>query len=90
MVNGGTILKTTNDGTNWDTLSNWNFYSLYSVYFTDANIGYMVGVGGTIFKTTNGGTNWSGIYGNTYNFIQFILRMQVQVILSVETEKVQY
>ena len=33
--------------------------NLYSVHFTDANIGYAVGDSGIILKTTNGGTNWA-------------------------------
>jgi len=43
-----------------------NFLS--SVYFTDANTGYAVGMYGTILKTTDGGSNWvsqnSGIQGH--------------------------
>jgi hypothetical protein len=36
-------------------------YPLYSVYFTDANTGYAVGLNGTILKTTNGGTGYSDL-----------------------------
>lgn len=55
---GGAILKTVNGGLN---LSGWIIptfsYSsaLNSVYFTDAETGYVVGDGGTILKTTDGG-----------------------------------
>jgi len=62
---GGTILKTTNGGTNWNSQAsgmgtNWNSQTsgttdwLLSVHFTDNNTGWAVGSGGTILKTTNG------------------------------------
>ena len=40
---GGTILKTTNGGTNWFNQSLELTNNLYSVYFINANIGYIVG-----------------------------------------------
>jgi photosystem II stability/assembly factor-like uncharacterized protein len=40
---GGTILKTTNGGTNWVALLNGISNGLKSVYFTNANKGYAVG-----------------------------------------------
>jgi photosystem II stability/assembly factor-like uncharacterized protein len=54
---GGVFLKTTNGGINW-TFSILNF-DIKSVYFTDVNIGYIVGSGGTIRKTIDGGINWT-------------------------------
>jgi len=56
----GTILKTTNGGTNWVALLSGTNQWLNSVYFADANTGFAVG-GSTrsiILKTTNGGNNW--------------------------------
>lgn len=55
----GVILKTTDGGTNWvgqqqATLSGGIFLS---VFFTDANTGYVGGEGG-IIKTTDGGNSW--------------------------------
>jgi len=60
------ILKTVDGGTNW---SNWYEYSynwsvFSSVYFTDANTGYVVGsapygMGSTILKTVDAGLSWS-------------------------------
>jgi photosystem II stability/assembly factor-like uncharacterized protein len=57
----GTILKTTNGGTSWNTLSSGTDNSLASVYFIDANTGFVVGEGGTILKTTNGGGHPQGM-----------------------------
>ena len=56
---GGTILKTTNGGTNWITQNYSSTENLFSVYFADSITGYAVGISGTILKTTNSGTNWT-------------------------------
>ena len=60
---GGTILKTTDGGTNWSRAQNLpanaQNANLWSVYFISATLGFAVGEGGTILKTTDGGTNWS-------------------------------
>jgi photosystem II stability/assembly factor-like uncharacterized protein len=57
-----TILKTTNGGTNWDTLSSGTNSDLHSIHFpVNAQTGYAVGGSAnssTILKTTDGGTNW--------------------------------
>ena len=68
--NAGTVMKTTDSGTSWniqyyagETTMNQN-----SVYFTDDNTGWIVGLGeihqdhyGLILKTTDGGKNWNKI-----------------------------
>lgn len=59
----GTILKTTNGGTNWATQFIGKA-SFSSVDFADNYTGWAVGndgsggTVGTIIRTTNGGTNW--------------------------------
>ena len=63
----GTILKTTNSGTNWTPCSGTT-QSLNSVYFTDANTGYIAAGNGQILKTTNGGTDWTSQYYPYYDF----------------------
>ena len=54
----GSILKTTDGGTNWVPQNSGTLHSLSSVYFIDDMTGYAVGDSGTILKTTDGGTNW--------------------------------
>ncbi len=49
----GTILRTTNGGTNWISQSSGITNYLDSVFFTDANTGTAVGSGGRILRTTN-------------------------------------
>jgi hypothetical protein len=62
----GTILRTTNSGTNWISQTSGTTLILSSVFFTNANTGAAVGENGTILRTTNGGTNWlSQISGTT-------------------------
>ena len=51
----GTILKTSNGGTNWTAETSGTTNDLTSVYFSDADTGYAVGSSGTILKTNNGG-----------------------------------
>ncbi|MBC8319885.1 MAG: T9SS type A sorting domain-containing protein [Bacteroidetes bacterium] len=53
----GLILKTTNGGTDWIEQSSGISQLLRSVYFNNADTGYVVG-GVSIYNTTDGGTNW--------------------------------
>jgi photosystem II stability/assembly factor-like uncharacterized protein len=73
--NYGTILRTTDGGTNWISASSGTNNSLYSVFFADYNIGWCVGLNGTILKSTDGGINWgfqtSGT-NSTLNSVFFI------------------
>ncbi|MDR3667879.1 MAG: YCF48-related protein [Ignavibacteriaceae bacterium] len=54
----GTILHTTNGGTDWIAQISGTVNELFGVFFTDASNGTVVGSGGTILHTTNGGTDW--------------------------------
>jgi len=53
------IFKTTNGGRSWNEIYGELSLSLYSLYFVDEHIGWVVGEGGKIFKTTDGGTSWN-------------------------------
>lgn len=65
----GTILKTTNGGTQWTGLTtSFPGYWFWDVHFIDENTGYVVGESdpgfnpcgqGIILKTVNGGANWT-------------------------------
>lgn len=54
----GTILKTTNGGTEWTKQISGTVNLLYDVSFPDLNNGWIVGNSGTILKTTDGGVKW--------------------------------
>ena len=56
-------LKTTDGGITWTAQTSGVTNDLRSVYFTDANNGWVVGIGGTVLKTTDGGTSWQKITG---------------------------
>ena len=56
----GTVIKTTNGGTNWtNTNNNISSVILNSVSFKDLNNGVIVGDSGKVFLTSNGGLNWT-------------------------------
>ena len=54
---GGIILRTFNGGTNWISQNSGTTQTLSSVYFSNSNVGWVVG-SNLILKTINGGTNW--------------------------------
>lgn len=66
----GTILNTTNAGTNWISQSSGTSNNLYSVHFINTTTGWAVGQFGRILKTTNGGTNWINQSSGTSNNLQ--------------------
>ena len=55
---GGTVLRTTNGGTNFTFQSTGTLNHLFGVYFINNITGYIAGDVGLILKTTNGGTSW--------------------------------
>ena len=64
----GTILRTTDGGTTWNSQTSGTTVRLEGVSFTDSNNGTAVGDNGTILRTTSGGTTWnSQISGTTNN-----------------------
>ena len=60
VSSGGTIIKTTDGGANWESQYSGTNEFLLSVHFNDSNTGWVVGSNGLILKTTNGGVNWIG------------------------------
>ena len=66
----GTILRTTDGGTNWSTQSSGTTVLLRDVHFTGASKGWAVGENGTILHTTDGGTNWSAQSSGTTQFLK--------------------
>jgi len=61
---GGTIYKTTDGGVSWNTQIMTDD-PIPSIYFTEANTGYAVGISGLILKTSNGGSTWIPQTSNT-------------------------
>ena len=60
--NPSSIFKTTNGGHSWNQLSYTSYGSNFnSVWFTDANTGFICGSSGTLLNTTDGGNTWQTI-----------------------------
>jgi photosystem II stability/assembly factor-like uncharacterized protein len=66
------ILKTVNGGENWTDHYSGTNNSLYAVFFTDSDTGYVAGEGGTIQKTSNGGGFPVGIEHTTSTVSTFL------------------
>ena len=61
----GTVLKTTNGGTNWVSQSSGVNNHLLGVFFINPSTGWIVGDVGIILKSTNGGVSWVAQNGTT-------------------------
>lgn len=57
---GGTILKTTNNGVNWFTVTSPSNNSFAGITYSGSNTAWITG-NGVILKSTNGGTNWNSL-----------------------------
>jgi hypothetical protein len=68
----GTILKTMNGGATWNALSSGTNNFLWSVYFLDADTGYVAGDGGIILKTTDSGATWIAQLSGTTNSLSSV------------------
>ena len=66
--NNGTILKTTDGGTNWIQKNSGTTQDLMKVQFINSNVGFAFGAFGTLLKTIDGGESWNSIdTGGTTN-----------------------
>jgi len=61
----GTILHTSDGGTNWERQTTNYTTPLLSISFCDESNGWAVGDNGIILKTTNQGNDWSRVYNDT-------------------------
>ncbi len=69
-VNANQFFRTTNGGTNWDSISNFRIYVMNAI---DDTTLYGISPDGTKFyRTFNGGTNWDVISTSGYCYISFI------------------
>jgi RHS repeat-associated protein len=69
--NNGNIIKTTNGGQSWTSISSPTSGQLKAVDFVDELNGYIAGNNGIIYRTTNGGISWTNCstHVNTANHI---------------------
>ncbi len=60
FIGGGGGRRTTDGGDTWTFLGGVPQYTM-SIFFTDPDTGYAVGVSGNVVRTTNGGDDWETI-----------------------------
>ncbi len=60
--NYGTVIKTTDGGTNWTYINVGSGIGLQSIFFINENTGWAVSSSSRVYKSTNGGINWTMIY----------------------------
>lgn len=63
----GVILKTIDNGGNWETIDSMDNTIFYDIAFSSIDTGYIVGTLGIILKTVDGGENWEEIESITNN-----------------------
>lgn len=65
---GGIMKRTTNGGSNWNTINSGTANDLQGIKFISSTKVYCVGSGGTILKSTDAGATWtSQVSGTTSN-----------------------
>ena len=71
---GGLIIRTTNSGLNWSTISTPTTQNIYSTCFPSISTGYASGYTGYVIKTNNSGGTWfsAGDCGINVRSISFI------------------
>ena len=76
--NGGTVLRTTNGGTNWSSVGAAPIpttLDLYNIFGTDANTALVTGSSASatfVFRTSNGGGTWTQVFTQNTGFIDAI------------------
>jgi hypothetical protein len=65
-------MKTTDGGANWIDKQSGTMLQLNSIFFLNANKGYVVTEGGDILKTVDGGQSWTNDSSGTYNWLSSI------------------
>jgi photosystem II stability/assembly factor-like uncharacterized protein len=87
VIGWGSILKTTNGGTDWIEQYQSPAYSLRSVHFTNGAIGCAVGRGGLITVSSDGGENWKDKTTTiTYNDLESTHFVDINTGWAVGTE----
>ncbi|MBI3512412.1 MAG: T9SS type A sorting domain-containing protein [Bacteroidetes bacterium] len=59
--NSGVMMKTTNNGMNWDTVSAVTAEDLYSINIPTSATIYIAGVNGTLMRSSDDGATWAAI-----------------------------
>lgn len=72
LLNGTTLLKTSNGGNNWTIDSFQDSSKIFrTIYFLDSATGFLGGFEGAIYKTTDSGNNWFSTSNDSSFFSAF-------------------
>jgi PKD repeat protein/photosystem II stability/assembly factor-like uncharacterized protein len=61
-----------NENSQWSIQTSGTANVIFSLYFTNADLGYAVGQNGTILKTVDTGTTWSSLTSGTANVLNSV------------------
>ena len=61
----GTILRTTNGGNHWNSVTNPATEHLFRVQFIDTQIGFITGLNGTLLRSIDAGQTWQSLNTGT-------------------------
>ena len=68
----GTIIRSTDNGASWKKQTSGTTVVLKSVFFIDADVGWIVGDIGTILHTDDGGTTWEAQASGITNHLESV------------------
>jgi photosystem II stability/assembly factor-like uncharacterized protein len=81
----GKIVRTTNSGVMWDSVSSGVTATLYDMHFINSTTGFIGGSSGTVLKTTNAGLNWTALTTGVTTTINGIFAVDVNNIYAPTT-----
>ncbi len=82
---GGIFLKTTNKGTNWNSV-NINQSNFKMLQFLNAQTGFVSGDSG-ISRTTNGGNSWNSVYSGNFGWYSHFTDVNNGIKVTANVEK---
>jgi photosystem II stability/assembly factor-like uncharacterized protein len=57
----GKLIKTVDQGNTWTTINVPGLRTVYDIYFSSTDTGFLCGSWGQIYRTTDGGVNWTPV-----------------------------
>jgi photosystem II stability/assembly factor-like uncharacterized protein len=81
----GKVIKSTNDGTSWTSLTTGISSDLNGLYFANKDTGIAVGKNGVIIRTLNGGTTWSVVPTTFTTNLNRVVIKDVNVYIASDT-----
>ena len=86
----GTIVKTTDAGMTWSSLTSGTTNGLHDVYFFNATEGVAVGDQGLILRTTDGGAMWQSVASGVEDALRSVSFSGVNGISAGDSQTILY